>query len=486
MAAVQEPIPTGVLAESPEHLARIAELADLKNWDALARERFHPGTVDIAAVRRRAGSRRPDPDSPDPVEWPTLDELYEPGTGPENAPISSLPFRTAAQLSTETLPDIDWTIQGIAAARAITEIVASIKTGKSTFIGHAVSCVLRGSPFLGLPTRQGSVIWLTEERPTTFRRLLERTNLLSEDDLWILALQDARGTAWTDMVVAATALAIRTGAVLLVVDTIGRLAGLGGDSENDAGAAQEAMAPLENAAANGLSIIIGRHARKAGGDPESVGRGSSAWSGISDVVIQLTKPGASHPPNVRKVSSVSRFEETPDEVLIQLDEDGYKLLGTEAAVVLGEVEDVILEALRLTDDLPQTEIFKLTDAHGEVLSRRTVQRALANLTLFHRVERLGAGGKRDPLRFSLKKGDINGEYHASAPVILKSSEVELEGVIPPMRVSRPYTEGGTNLRDTHRDTPQQPCPGCSGTAFSWGPEGQPQRRCHGCGEVWTP
>jgi hypothetical protein len=30
------------------------------------------------------------------------------------------------------------------------------------------------------------------------------------------------------------------------------------------------------------------------------------------------------------------------------------------------------------------------------------------------------------------------------------------------------------------------CPHCSTRAFTWGPGGEPERRCHGCGFVWTP
>jgi AAA domain len=203
-------------------------------------------------------------------------------------------WMTAAELASRTPERVDWVIEGLAARGAITEVVAVIKGGKTTFIGNGVHALLTGLPFLGAATYSAEVWWITEERPATFRRLLERVGLLGDERLHILLMHEARGLAWPDMVASAVALA-KPGDVL-VVDTIGRLAKLPGDSENDAGAAQAAMAPLEAAAALGLAVIVGRHARKAGGDPESAGRGSSAWSGVSDIVLQLTKPGASHPP----------------------------------------------------------------------------------------------------------------------------------------------------------------------------------------------
>lgn len=37
-----------------------------------------------------------------------------------------------------------------------------------------------------------------------------------------------------------------------------------------------------------------------------------------------------------------------------------------------------------------------------------------------------------------------------------------------------------------RHSQHLPCPTCATYAYSPGPAGLPQRRCHGCGEVWTP
>jgi hypothetical protein len=46
--------------------------------------------------------------------------------------------------------------------------------------------------------------------------------------------------------------AVGFGAEALVIDTLGHFAGIRGDSENSAGAAQEAVRPLQEAAARGL------------------------------------------------------------------------------------------------------------------------------------------------------------------------------------------------------------------------------------------
>ncbi len=355
-------------------------------------------------------------------EAPPPDDVDAPPAAPEQAPdeaygedgiIYPLDRRdpddpgwtTAPQLANRTPEKVEWVIRGVAAVGSITEVVAPIKAGKSTFIGHAIRALLAGYEFLAEPIVPGAdVWWITEERPASLRRLLSRTGLLQQWRLHVLMLQEAAGLTWPDMVASAVAQS-RRGDVL-VVDTIGRLAGLGGDSENDAGDAQKAMAPLESAAAAGLAVIAGRHSRKAGGDPESAGRGSSAWSGISDIVLQLTKAGASHPATVRKLDSASRFEETPDGVLIQLTNDGYQLLGEEGALAFAEAEATIRLALE-DGEMLQADLVKLPDTSGKPLGGGTARRVLDGLQRFNKAEKLGRGGRGDPFRWRLTPvGDV--------------------------------------------------------------------------------
>jgi len=107
-----------------------------------------------------------------------------------------------------------------------------------------VGSVLSGRAFLGQSTTRTKVLFLTEQPPTSFRRVLERAGLTEREDLLILHWHDTVGMEWRDVVKAAIDKAIEFGAGLLVVDTIGQFAGIKGDGENSAGEAQEAMRPL--------------------------------------------------------------------------------------------------------------------------------------------------------------------------------------------------------------------------------------------------
>jgi len=351
--------------------------------------------------------------------------IYSPGLG----------WRTAAELVAETPADVDWVCRGLIARRAITEIVASIKGGKTTFLGLLVRSILGGEPYLGQPSRRTPVVWVSEERPATFRRLLDRVGLLSAADLHVLLLQETRGHSWPEVASDAIRRANEVGAGVLVIDTIGRLAGLSGDSENSAGGAQEAMAPLEAAAAADLAVVMGRHSRKAGGEPQDAGRGSSAWSGVSDIVIKLDRAGATHPANVRKITSVSRFEETPDEALIRLGECGYELLGTQGAVALASTEAAMQRAIEAAGgEILQAELYKVHGELGEPISKTTTLRVLDGWRRSGQAEKLGAGKPRDPYRWRWR-----GDARSTGPGVVDPSRQS--GRVDPAR-STPLTEGG--------------------------------------------
>ena len=110
----------------------------------------------------------------------------------------------------------------------------------------------------------------------------------------------------------------------LVVDTLPQFAGLKGDSENNSGDALSAVEPLLQAAADGIGIIIVRHERKAGGRSGDSGRGSSAFAGAVDIVLSLRKPEGNSRKTQRVLQALSRFSETPTELLIDLHRDGLR------------------------------------------------------------------------------------------------------------------------------------------------------------------
>ncbi len=159
--------------------------------------------------------------------------------------------------------------------------------GKTTWTLHLCSSILEGKPFLGEPTKKSGVVFLTEQSDASFIEALEDAGLLEHEAFVILGYSDVFGVPWPEVVDVAVAKALELGYQVLMIDTIGQFAGLKGDAENNAGAALEAMRPLQEAAAKGLAVGFTRHERKSGGEIGNSGRGSSAYSGAVDLILIL-------------------------------------------------------------------------------------------------------------------------------------------------------------------------------------------------------
>jgi hypothetical protein len=308
-------------------------------------------------------------------------------------------WRTAADVATATPAAIGWVVRPWVAAGAITELTAKVKAGKSTLSAFMITAVVKGSDFLGEPTKRGPVVLLTEERSPTLRQALARAGLLECRDLHILGKTDALGHNWPQVVAVAVAKCRSVGAVLLVVDTLSRWAGLAGEDENKSGVAAQAMEPLEAAAASGIGVLVLRHERKSGGEVGDSGRGSSAFTGAVDIALTLRRlEGDATAINVRRLDAVARFDETPDTLVIELTaDDGYVAIGTDPSVALNRAKAEIRLALAAGGGDAALTLSKVQETC--TVARRTVQRALVDLIQAGDVRVHGSGVRGDPHRY---------------------------------------------------------------------------------------
>jgi AAA domain-containing protein len=330
-----------------------------------------------------------------------------PGTGRK----SELRFTSARELAETTPPDVDWALRGYVPFGALVELSGRPKAGKSTLLALGIAAIVDGRPFLDRPTMKTPVVVLTEQPPTSLRQLLERAGLTDRDDVRLLLWRDARGVPWSSIVAAAVDECHRIGARMLVVDTLHRFASMRGDTENDAGAALEALEPLQAAADGGLAVVIIRHERKSGAaDVADAGRGSGAFTGAVDVVLRFGRMENPPRPSIRKIEALSRFDETPGELIVELTDTGYVTLGDESAVAFAEARDALLDVLPDDDGLTVPEILAQTGGR-----RTTVQSALGSLIDAGDVERIGAGHRGDPHRY--RRQPV--EFLSAAPAPLR-------------------------------------------------------------------
>jgi hypothetical protein len=297
-------------------------------------------------------------------------------------------FRTAADLVEESNP-AEFVVKPYVLAGAVTELVAKIKAGKTTYaLGEIVRQALD----------MGPVVYLTEQPPASFRVALERAGLLGHKDLHVLSFNAVMGLDWPGIASTAVQKCREVKAVLLVVDTLSHFAGLTEESENAAGAALTAMKPLQAAAAQGIAILTIRHERKSGGELGDAGRGSSAFGGAADTLLALRRLEGRGRATIRKIECISRFEGLPAEAVYEYIDGRYQYMGTETEISEREAETVILanapeseEQAKSLDDLLK----------GSETARTTAQRVVKRLVREGRLTEVGKGKRGNPFRYLL-------------------------------------------------------------------------------------
>jgi len=225
---------------------------------------------------------------------------------------------------------------------------------------------------------------------------MDRADLLGRPDFHFLRHTDTGGMTWLEVVAAAVRERRRVGAMLLVIDTLPQFAGLKSDSENNSGDALTAMEPILQAAADGIGIIEIRHERKSGGDIGDSGRGSSAFAGAVDIVLSLRRSEGNANKSLRVLHALSRFSETPAELLVELTDAGYISLGEPGETALREAKESILT---VAPDAKQDAVSIMELMTSAKVSRPTAQRALNELTEEAVMGRVGDGKRGKPFRF---------------------------------------------------------------------------------------
>jgi AAA domain len=345
---------------------------------------------------RRAGEeiarvlRKPQPAAeciPPPIETPLAES-----NSPETEGSLTLPFAPISSVLNEDTEEVAWTWLGYIAANAITLLGGWPKVGKTTLLCALLTALQTGANFLGLTTTKTGVLLLTEERKRT---LLPKLRLWKLEDIHCLRLDQVPVvTTWAEVVRQAVVYCRLHGLALLVVDTFPKWAKI--EDENAPGQVLAATRPLGEAAAAGLAVLALAHQRKARGQFGEAMRGSNALVGDVDVVIEVERIAALRDPHARVLRAISRFDETPESLVVVLAEDGssYEVRGdTETAQTRAD-RDLVAKAIVAAGTATAEE---LAEATG--LPTATVRRHANALVDEETVGRSGAGKKGNPFVF---------------------------------------------------------------------------------------
>jgi len=231
----------------------------------------------------------------------------------------------------EVIPFLAW--QG-----RVTLLAAREKLGKSTLAGAAAAAVSSGRRFLGRPTREGSVLWLSlEEHPGDIARRFQRFGARQG-----ITVGSVTAKPLEDLDCAARALE----PTLVVVDTLAPLASNRVHDPSSSMAWTKVMTVLAAVAREvDSAVLVLHHSRKSDGTY----RDSTAIGAGCDVLFEMKAD--SRDSTVRRISGRGRIE-LEQEFAVRLVSDHYDLaegvasLETQVLAFLGAHPDASSREIR--------------------------------------------------------------------------------------------------------------------------------------------
>lgn len=323
--------------------------------------------------------------------------------------------------------DRSWDLAPYTAPGLITLLAAAPKAGKSTLMGHYAHAKVTGAPFLGQELDAAPVL------------------LAAPDEAWveIVRRQQWLGTPGEDLYVwvgpAPTVPAIarkaeEIGAGLVIVDTIGRVAGIQDENDNAAWINWWSKAdPYIRGSSSSWCFV--HHTRKGGGTHGEAIRGASALFGSVDIAISLHR----HPEDFRQ--RIVRVEgsrlEWAEDLVIELSEDDreYRALGdySPPASAADDQATIVHALLAEAEGLTANEIDeKLAEQEIEI-PRSRLYKLLERLVETGQALRRGEGVRGDPYSW------ISDSSHSSRPPLREERE---------QSDTTPESEGKTGVTGT--------------------------------------
>jgi hypothetical protein len=266
---------------------------------------------------------------PSPPAWPEPSPAVPGPAGPTSLP-TLLWGRDG--LAAAARPGTAWLWQGYLAPGAVTLLTSQWKSGKTTLASVLLARLKAGGPLAGLPVAPATAVVVSEEGPEHWLRRA-RTLDFGDHVGWFCRPFRGKPTAaeWLALLDGLAAVRRQRGLDLVVIDPLAAF--LPGRTENDAACVLDALAPLQRLTAQGVAVLVLHHPRKGKSPAGHAARGSGALSGFADILIEMRWHGRAAADNRRRrLRALSRYDETPRDLVIELNAEGtdYQAYGSAA------------------------------------------------------------------------------------------------------------------------------------------------------------
>jgi hypothetical protein len=247
--------------------------------------------------------------------------------------------------------EIDWLFDGYLAAGRVTLLTSLWKSGKTTLLSILLGRMREGGMLADRPVKPCKAMVISEESEPTWQPRLGRLNLGHVYFVCQPYLAKPSPDEWRGLLDHAATMHREHGIRLVVVDTLTTF--LPGGNEASAGAVMNALLPLVQLTRLGLAVLLLHHPRKAASEAGYAARGSGAFAGFADIVLEMsTCPRALDDDRRRRILALSRSPRTPRQLVIELNAEAtdYRSCGDFLADDFSSNWDVLRAILENADD----------------------------------------------------------------------------------------------------------------------------------------
>lgn len=296
---------------------------------------------------------------------------------------------------------VEWIWDGYIARGYRTLLTGIWKAGKSTLLGHLLKGIGRGGD-VGGAIKQGRALLIAEESSGLWAKRRDQIGLTDSCEFLCLPFK-GRPTfvEWRAFIKYVAGLVEDKKYDLVVFDTISIL--LPVVSENDAAEVNSALMPLHAITEAGAGLLLVHHPRKGDGTEGQASRGSGALPGWVDIILEFRRYDAQNNEDCRRtLKAFSRFDETPNEAVIELRDGQYRLVGSKSDARQGDRLEVLREIIgNNSAGMTAEEVHEAWPESGTVPKPgiRTIRGDFAKGVTAGWFKSSGTGKRDDPLRY---------------------------------------------------------------------------------------
>jgi AAA domain len=228
----------------------------------------------------------------------------------------------SGDLDTAVPGDVPWLWHGFLAPGSVTLLTSQWKSGKTTLVSVLLARRTTGGELAGRAVTAGKTAVVSEEGLRQWN--LRRRKLGFGNDVALFCRPfHGRPTSdeWLSLLDRLAALRTGHGLDLAVIDTLASF--LPGSDENHAGTMLAGLLPLQRLTGLGMSVLLLHHPRKGEPPAGQMARGSGALAGFVDILVEMDRYTLGDDADRRRrLRAYSRFEETPHQLVIELNADG--------------------------------------------------------------------------------------------------------------------------------------------------------------------